>query len=135
ADMLVLADNDVGGAVAILRRILESGEDAAWLELLDVVFTDFESLGLPRNAPDRTVWQACQAPEAVLITGEPSGGPCSLDQVINELSDETSLPVMTIADPRRVSRDSAYANACALRLLDFLDRIESLRGTGRLFIP
>jgi hypothetical protein len=131
--MLVLADNDVGGAVAILRRILESGDNAAWLELLEVVFTDFESLGLLRSAPDRAVWQVCQASEAVFITGNRSGGPDSLDQVILELSDGTSLPVMTIADPRRVSRDSA--DACALRLLDFLDRIESLRGTGRLFIP
>src|SRR5437899_2044871 len=38
--MLVLADNDVRGAVAILRRILESGENAAWLEIIPVAFTD-----------------------------------------------------------------------------------------------
>jgi hypothetical protein len=31
--MLVLADNDVGGAVVVLRRILESDEYAAWLEI------------------------------------------------------------------------------------------------------
>jgi hypothetical protein len=133
--MLILADNDVGGAVAILRRILESAENSAWLEILGVTFADFESLGLSRDASDRTVWQTCQASDTLLVTGNRSGGPDSLDRVIQELSNETSLPVLTVADPRRVARDPAYADAAALRLLDFLDRIESLRGTGRLFIP
>jgi hypothetical protein len=133
--MLVLADNDVGGAFVVLRRILESAENGAWLELLSITFTDFESLDLPRDAPDRTVWQTCQAADAVLVTGNRSGGPDSLDQVIHELSDEKSLPVLSIADPQRVLRDPTYADAAALRLLDFLERIESLRGTGRLFIP
>jgi hypothetical protein len=54
--MLVLADNDVGGAVAVLRRILESPENAVALEILRVAFTDFESLSVPRNAADRPVW-------------------------------------------------------------------------------
>jgi hypothetical protein len=118
-----------------MGRILESDENAPWLEILGVSFTDFESLGLPRDATDRDVWQTCQAADAVLVTGNRSGGPDSLDQVIHELSGETSLPVLTIADQRRVTRDSAYASMCAQRLLDFLDRIESLRGTGRLLIP
>ncbi len=42
--------------------------------------------------------------------------------------------MLTIADQRRVTRDPAYANGIALRLLDFLERIESLRGTGRLLL-
>jgi hypothetical protein len=133
--MLGLADNDVGGIFTVLRRILESAENSAWLELLGIDFTDFEALGLPRDAPDRSVWLACQAAGAVLVTGNRSGGPDSLDQVIHELSDETSLPVLTIADPQRVTRDAAHANFTALRMLDFLERIESLRGVDRLFIP
>lgn len=133
--MLIVGDNDVGGAVAVLRRLLESSENGSWLDLVGVTFADFKLLGLPRDAPDRAVWQTCQAADAVLITGNRAGGPDSLDQVIRELSDNTSLPVLTIADPRRVLRDADYANSVALRLLDFLDRIESLRGTGRLFMP
>jgi len=105
------------------------------LEILGAAFTNFESLGLSRDATDRAVWLTCQAAEVVLITGNRSGGPDSLDQVIHDLSNETSLPVLTIADPRRVTRDPAYANRIALRLLDFLERIESLRGTCRLFLP
>ena len=133
--MLVTSDNDVGGAVQVLRHILESADNAVWLEILGVAFTDFESLGLSRDAADRAVGQTCQTADVVLITGNRSGGPDSLDQVIHELSNETTLPVLTIADPRRVTRDPAYANGIALRLLDFLERIESLRGTGRLFLP
>jgi len=132
--MLVTADNDVRGAVQVLRRILESAENAALLEILGAAFTNFESLGLSRDATDRAVWLTCQAAEVVLITGNRSGGPDSLDQVIHELSNVTSLPVLTIADPRRLTRDHAYAHGIASRLLDFLERIESLRGTGRLFL-
>jgi hypothetical protein len=133
--MLVTGDNDVGGAVQVLRRILESADNATWLEILGVAFTDFETLGLSRDSADRVVWLTCQAADVVLITGNRSGGPDSLDQVIHDLSNETSLPVLTIADQRRVTRDPAYANGIALRLLDFLERIESLRGPGRLFLP
>jgi len=133
--MLVTSDNDVGGAVQVLRRILESADNAAWLEILGVAITDFETLGLSRDSADRVVWLTCQAADVVLITGNRSAGPDSLDQVIHDLSNETSLPVLTIADQRRVTRDPAYANGIALRLLDFLERIESLRGTGRLFLP
>ena len=46
-----------------------------------------------------------------------------------------SLPVLTISDPRRVIREPVYARECAISLLDFVERIETLRGTGRLFIP
>ena len=65
--MLVTGDNDVGGAVQVLRRILESADNAAWLEILGVAFTDFESLGLSRDAADRVVWQTCQTADVVLI--------------------------------------------------------------------
>ena len=67
--MLILADNDVGGAVTALRRVLESaawGEFTATLELRFVAFAD---VGLARDASDRTVWSRCQEVGAVLITG------------------------------------------------------------------
>jgi hypothetical protein len=50
--MLVTSDNDLGGAVQVLRRILESADNAAWLEILGVAFTDFETLGLSRDSAD-----------------------------------------------------------------------------------
>jgi hypothetical protein len=72
---------------------------------------------------------------ALLITGNRASGEGSLDHTIAEQAGPASLPVLTIGDPRRVIRDPVYARACALSLLDFVERIETLRGTGRLFIP
>ena len=127
--MLLTSDNDVVGAVLVIRRILESADYAAWLEILNDAFTDFESLGLARDASDRVVWQTCQAADVVLITGNRSGGPDSLDQVILELSTGMSLPVMTLADPQRISRDSAYGTKSpATCLISRSDRVSARNG-------
>lgn len=133
--MRVMADNDVGGALTIIRHILQSAERAEYTALVGLEFPEFEALGLSRAAPDRTVWQVCQAGDVVLVTGNRAGGGESLDGVIRELSDASRLPVMTIADVQRLLRDPAYAEAAALRLLGYVERIDSVRGTGRLYVP
>ncbi len=133
--MLILADNDVGGAVMTLRRILESKEWAEFASALNLRFGEFENVGLARDASDRMVWQTCQEVGAVLITGNRTSGAKSLEQTIQNQAKADSLPVVTIGDPQRVVRDQSYARECAVSLLDLLDRIETLRGTGRLFIP
>ena len=71
----------------------------------------------------------------MLITGNRASGDDSLEQTIQDHAGADSLPVVTIGDPQRLVRDRAYASECAMRLLDLLERIETLRGTGRLFIP
>jgi hypothetical protein len=109
--MLILADNDVGGAIMALRRVLESEE---WIEF--------------------TVWYRCQEIGAVLITGNRASGTESLEQVIRDHTEADSLPAVTIGDPQRVVREPAYARSCAISLLDLLERLDALRGTGRLFI-
>jgi len=133
--MLILADNDVGGAVTALRRILQSAEWAEFSSVLDLRFVEFEEVGLARDASDRVVWQTCQEIGAVLITGNRASGNDSLEQVIRDYAGADSLPIVTIGDPQRLVRDRAYASECAIRLLDVLERIETLRGTGRLFMP
>jgi hypothetical protein len=133
--MRILTDNDVVGAVRAFRRILESPE---WVELtatLELEFIALKDVELSADASDVTVWQRSQEVGALLITGNRSSGAGSLDQTIAEQSGPESLPVLTIGDPRRVIRDPVYARECALSLLDFVERIETLRGTGRLFIP
>ena len=133
--MRVVADNDVIGAVAALRRLLDSSE---WIEYADdarIEFIDFVSLGLVPTSKDPEVWQACQEADVVLITGNRASGEGSLDGMIRDYGLPHSLPVMTIGDPRRVVDDREYAVACVTRLLDFVDRIDTLRGTGRLFLP
>ena len=133
--MLILADNDVGGAVTALQRVLESEEWAEFSAALVLRFVEFEDLSLARDASDRVVWQTCQEMGAVLITGNRASGDDSLEQMIRDHAGADSLPVVTIGDPQRLVRDRAYASECAIRLLDLLERIETLRGTGRLFIP
>ena len=102
---------------------------------LALEFIELQDVELPADAPDVAVWQRSQEVGALLITGNRSSGEGSLDQTIAEQGSPESLPVLTIGDPRRVIRDPVYARECALSLLDFVDRIETLRGTGRLFIP
>jgi hypothetical protein len=46
-----------------------------------------------------------------------------------------SLPVVTIGDADRVLRDRDYAEKVAERLLDYLMRIDEVRGAGRIYVP
>ena len=54
---------------------------------------------------------------------------------IRNLRTDKSLPVITISDPERLLSDRDYAQAATAQLLQDLIDLESLRGTGRLFIP
>jgi hypothetical protein len=133
--MLILADNDVTGAVAVLRRILESDDWREYAELLDVRFLSFEDLGLPRSAPDRDVWLACQQAGALLITANRAGGAGPLGETIESLATSEDLPVLTLADPQRIMKDGRYSVEVVIQLLDYLDQIDDLRGARRLFLP
>jgi hypothetical protein len=97
--MLILADNDVGGAVAALRRIFESVEWATFSAMLDLRFIEFTDVGLARDASDPLVWHTCQEVGAVLITGNRASGDASLEHMIREHAGADSLPVVTIGDP------------------------------------
>jgi hypothetical protein len=43
--------------------------------------------------------------------------------------------VFTLADAERLMSDRAYAERVAEALLEYLVKIDSLRGTGRLYLP
>jgi hypothetical protein len=133
--MLVLPDNDVGGIVDVLRRVLDSEEWSEYTQSVGVEFIEFEDLGLTRDASDRQVWETAQSAGAVLITANRAGGQGSLDEVLGAYNDQNSLPVITISDPQRVANDGDYAYRAAVQLLDYLDRIADLKGIGRLFVP
>jgi hypothetical protein len=90
--MLILADNDVGGAVAALRRVLESEEWAEFSATLALRFVEFVDVGLTRDASDRVVWQTCQEVGAVLITGNRTSGDASLEQTIRTMLGLTVSP-------------------------------------------
>ena len=135
--MIVLSDNDIRGAASALRYILESSDWADLSNELDVQLVDLEDVGLYADSSDREIWSLCQATDMVLLTADRSRGDGteSLDHVINELSNDQSLPVITIGTPDRVIRDRNYALECAFHLLDYLSRMDGLRGTRRLYLP
>jgi hypothetical protein len=133
--MRIVPDNDVIGAVAAIRRILTSPTLAPLCVTLNIEFIEFRDLGLQPNSTDREVWLACQATNVLLITGNRAGGEGSLDHVIRELGDVRNLPVLTIADAQELLNDRFVVEAAALALLDYVERIETLRGAGRIFIP
>jgi hypothetical protein len=135
--MIVVSDNDVRGAVSALRRVLESDDWSDLSRSLDIRFVQLVDIGLAPDSSDREIWTFCQAGDMILITGNRTRGDEteSLDYVIEELGNDDSLPVITVADRDRVVSDRDYALECAFQLLDYLSRIDGLRGTRRLYLP
>jgi hypothetical protein len=132
----ILGDYNFEGHVRALIAVLES-EDwrEFWAELNLSVYT-FAQLGLPGTTPDDELWRLCQREQTVLLTANRNqDGPNSLEAVIRAENRPDSLPVFTIGDPRRVLVSREYAARIAEQLLDYLLRINDLRGTGRLFLP
>jgi len=96
----------------------------------------FEDVGLSVRATDLDVWQRCQANELILITGNRNlSGPHSLEATIRLHNTEECLPVFTIADVKKLNTSKAYAEQIVESLIDYLQRIETLRGAGRLYLP
>ena len=108
----IMADNDVQGQFTDLLRVLTS---ALWKQLftdLSIVVETFDSLGLSRKAEDGVVWQRCQDEGVVLFTGNRNGdGPNSLENIIRQHNKPDCLPVITLGDAQRFTRDRAYAEA------------------------
>ncbi len=125
--------------VGILTHLGHIRRSDTWRELwlgLGIAIESFESLGLPLNASDAAIWRTCQREQLVQITeNRHADEPDSLEMVIRNEHQPDSLPVVTIADPRRIARDRLYAQTVAERLLDYLMRIDEVRGTGRIYVP
>jgi hypothetical protein len=132
----ILADNDVRGQVDYLGALMRVEPWAEFSRDLGLALLHFEDVGLYPTASDLDVWQRCQADQLVLITGNRNlAGPNSLEATIRQLGAPQCLPVFTIADVDRFNASKPYAEHVVETLLDYLQRIESLRGTGRLYLP
>jgi hypothetical protein len=91
---------------------------------------------LPANSSDAVIWRTCQREQLVLVTENRNADvPGSLEMVIQAENQPDSLPIVTVADPRRITRDRLYAQTVAERLLDYLMRIDEVRGAGRIYVP
>jgi Domain of unknown function (DUF5615) len=132
----ILADNDVRGQVDYVVALAQSGGWAEFWRDLGLVVKQFHDIGLLPTSSDLVVWQRCQANDLVLITGNRNhAGPESLEATLRIHNGPNSLPVFTIADVDRLNNNRSYAEEVVESLIDYLQRIDGLRGTGRLFLP
>jgi len=132
----ILADNDVRGQVEYLVVLMQADPWWEYWQDLDLALYHFEDMGLIRTSTDPEVWERCQVDEVVLITGNRNlSGPDSLEATIRLRNTPQSMPVFTIADVNKLNASKAYAEQVVESLIDYLQRIETLRGAGRIYLP
>ena len=132
----LLADVNIDGHV---RRVVALMQTDYWREFwdyLDIRCRTFRDVGLSRDDTDAHIWQVCQQQQLYLVTNNRNDdGPESLESTIRKHNAELSLPVITLSDADRVLQSSVFADRVVESFFDKLLRIETLRGTGRLFLP
>jgi hypothetical protein len=132
----ILSDVNILGHLRILVGILEG---PTWRDLwdgLNLLLRTVRDLGLAQEVSDAVLWQTAQREQMVLITANRNAdGPDSLEATLRAENTPQSLPVLTIADARRVLDSREYAERTAAQMLDYLLNIDRVLGAGRLYIP
>lgn len=132
----LLVDADIEGH---FQAVLAVCQGPVWREFwaeLRVSVQYLRDVGLPHNAPDSEVWELCQQRQLVLVTGNRNlESESSLEATIRSRGTAESLPVLTLADREHILRDHDYAERVAARMIERLGEIDSLRGSGRLYLP
>lgn len=132
----ILADINIQGHVDLLVVLMKAEPWKLFWDHLHLHYFHFADVGLVPDAPDSLIWTTCQRLELVLITeNRNKNDPDSLEAAIQTLNEATSLPVFTIANVPRLRASREYADRIIDTLLDALLRIDTLRGTGRLYLP
>ena len=132
----ILADINTRGPVDYLVQKMQAEPWAYYWRELGLVLCQFDDLGLHVESKDLEIWQRCQAEKLVFITNNRNDASAdSLENVIRLHNTPESLPVFTIADLDKLRTSGAYAERVLERLYDYLIRIDTVRGTGRMFIP
>lgn len=132
----ILADaNNVGQIEYLVQRMQAESWAAFWSDL-GLELRRFEDVGLAANASDLEIWQRCQEQQLILVTDNRNADePNSLEAVIRSHNRPESLPVFTIARLNRLLGDRLYAERVVVAFYEYLQRIDTLRGTGRLYLP
>src|SRR5215471_11733958 len=96
----ILFDNDVGGHRDLFNGTLGS---TGWGDYNLVHLITMAEAGLAADTVDREVWRHCQRHGLILVTANRNQDDAdSLEQTLREENVQSSLPVVTISDPRRV---------------------------------
>ena len=132
----LLADVNTRGPVDYLVQHMQAEPWAEFWTYLGLRLLHFEDVGLLPTSPDLEIWQRCQAEQLILITNNRNArSPDSLEETIRDHNRPDSLPVFTIADLDKFRTSRAYAERLLESLYDYLMRIDTVRGTGRLYLP
>jgi hypothetical protein len=130
--MIILADYNLNRQGILLSGSFVAG---GWLDLIPIQFITFENIGLSPDSNDRVVWRFAQTNGMLLLTANRNAkGKDSLEQVIREENQPTSLPIITIGESDRVN-EYDYRERCVERLVEIAIDIQNYMGSGRLFIP
>jgi hypothetical protein len=79
----ILADANCEGHLALLVQLFHEGWRRDVWEVLPLTLVSFADVGLPADASDREVWEACQRAQVVLLTANRNDdGPESLEAII-----------------------------------------------------
>jgi hypothetical protein len=132
----ILADNNIQGYVDHLIKLVQAEPWKLFWEHLHLDHIHFQEVGLFEDSPDALVWHTCQQRELILVTDNRNKKRSdSLEATIQTHNSITSLPVFTIANVQSFRQSRDYANRVIEKFLDQLMRIDTLRGTGRLYLP
>lgn len=132
----LLADVNIEGHVACLGAHMQADYWRDVWDHLEIRSLRFGDVGLSPDATDAQVWRTCQSQQLLLLThNRNEDGPDSLAATIRTFNTVTSLPVFTVSIADRILQSKDYAERVVETLYDYLLRIDSLRGSGRLFLP
>ena len=132
----LLADAHAIGHVEYLVRVMQAAPWTEFWQDLGLTYFRFEDIGLSLRSTDLEIWQRCQAEQLILITDNRNNdSPASLESVIRLHNTPNSLPVFTIGDLDKLLTSRRYTERVVAMLYDYLLRIDSVRGTGRLYLP
>lgn len=132
----ILADINARGQVEYLVQLMRTETWISFWDALGLVLRHFEDVGLTPTSTDLEIWRRCQAEQLVLITDNRNYESAdSLEATIRKFNTPDSLPVFTIGDLNKFSTMRSYAEQVVVKCYDYLLRIDSVRGTGRLYLP
>jgi len=132
----LLADANVIGYVESLVEAMKVPE---WIDFWDQLHLElfrFEDVGLVPKSKDTAIWKVCQSEGLILVTDNRNNNSAdSLEAAIARFNQPDSLPVFTISDLGKIRINRDYAQRVVVRAYDYLVRMDSLLGTGRLYLP
>jgi hypothetical protein len=98
----ILIDHNIEGHAL---RVWDAFQAQGWSDVVSLNMLTFDAVDLAFDSSDRDVWRFAQAQHMVLLTANRNMNEAdSLEQTLREENGPTSLPVLTIGNPNRISQ-------------------------------